>query len=363
MGRTKKISEQIESYEPEDDEKADFKDPNLFIPTGSTLLNLAMTDLPNGGWQIGKIANLIGDSSTGKTCLALTTFAEAAQLERFDDYRFIFDDAECANEFDVSRMFGQKVADRLEAPRYIDDEPEPSETIEDFHDNVLNALENGRPFIYILDSFDSISAEADNKKIEEHRDARAKGKETKGSYGMAKAKKSSEILRHIRKKLKTTKSALIIISQTRDDINPMTFAQKTRSGGNALRFYSTHELWLAHRGKIKSKDEEIGNDSRVRISKNKVTGKRREVPMRIYNEIGVDDIVPSIDFLVAQGVWRKSGQKIVNNLLGKDNSSSLRKIINYIEENDLEKDLTDRVARAWYEKEESLKQNRKRRYS
>ena len=90
--------------------------PDEFVSSGSTLLNLALTDHPHCGWQKGKMANVIGDSSSGKTFLTLTSFAEATQDDNFDDFRLIMDDAEHANEFNLEHLFGSAVAERIEPP-------------------------------------------------------------------------------------------------------------------------------------------------------------------------------------------------------------------------------------------------------
>ena len=81
--------------------------PNTdFIPTGSTLLNCAISDDPFGGFKIGKIANLVGDSSAGKSMLAVTCLAEVAMYSRFDQFRLIYDEPEAAMEFNMNHLFG-----------------------------------------------------------------------------------------------------------------------------------------------------------------------------------------------------------------------------------------------------------------
>jgi hypothetical protein len=81
----------------------------LYVPTGCTLYNLALSDKYNGGYALGKVANTIGDSSAGKSILALTTFAEAARLRKFKDYDLVYDDAEAADEFNKVKLFGPKM--------------------------------------------------------------------------------------------------------------------------------------------------------------------------------------------------------------------------------------------------------------
>lgn len=356
--------------------KAHFN-PDEFVSSGSTLLNLALTDHPDCGWQRGKMANVIGDSSSGKTFLTLTAFAEAANNDTFDDYDLIMDDAEHANEFNIVKLFGKRVDDRIMPPATTKDgDDNPSELIEDFHANIRSALKRNRPFMYILDSMDALDSEADQKKIEELHTARAKRKEEEenglerktkeaaGSYGMAKAKKNSEILRDVTGKLEKSDSILLIISQTRDNIDPMSFSTKTRSGGKALKFYATHELWTACGGILKSRERNIGVVCKVKVSKNKITGKVREVEFPIYYDYGIDNIGSIIDFLVKEKCWKKAdgGQKIdPQGDLGLV-PSTRAKLIKDIEDGSLEDELNQIVAEEWKAIEDSLKLNRKSKY-
>ncbi len=343
------------------------------LPTGSTMLNLQMSDNPFGGAQGGKIVNVIGDSGAGKTLLCLTSLAMATLKEKFSEYRLILDDAEEADEFDHEYMFGEELAERLESPDEDEDgEPLNSETVEDFHMNVLRALKDGRPFIYILDSFDSLDSEDDRKRAEEEYKTKEKGKKwDKGSYGMAKPKRSSALLRNIRSKLKESDSYLFIISQTRDNINPVSFAKKTRSGGRALKFYCTHEMWLAV-GKAITKDKtipgtsrkkriEIGNNVLIKVSKNKLTGKKGQIEFPVYWDIGIDDITSCANFLLQEGHWKKAKQTI--NAHDFDVKGTLQTIVSHIEENNLEKELSEICGVVWQEMYEAMKiKNRKRRF-
>jgi RecA/RadA recombinase len=380
MGRrTKRLAKQIEGHSPPPETKGPC---HPIVPTGSTMLNLACSDRVDKAFSVGRMANIIGDSSTGKTLLCLSILAEMAMRPEFDEYRFIFDDVECANEFNIVDLFGQKVADRLE-PAAVDKdgEEDPSDCIENFHFNIINALDHPKPFIYILDSMDALDALADRKKLKEsktvhdkYKKAMEKGTEKeqkqakkaledlKGSYGAAKARINSQILRNICKRLKKTKSVLIIVSQTRDVISAMSFAEKTRSGGRALKFYAFHEMWLAYVEPIRKNKIEIGAHIKIKLSKNKVTGKKRIVEIPIYPEIGIDDIRSQIDFIVSQGVWKTKKQRIVAIIDGKEITKTPLALTKHIEDNNLEEALKEETQLAWDMREESLKLNRKRKY-
>ena len=332
------------------------------LPTGCAMLNSILADNPWGALRKGTIVNIIGDSSAGKSILAFTALASIASNPDFDEYRFIHDDAECADSFNIEKLFGNKLKKRLEAPAYDADKNSiASDTIEDFHMYVKDAVEEGSPFVYILDSFDALDADADEKKIEEALTARRKGKEVSGSYGTSKARKSSEILRNIRADLKKTGSILIIISQVRENLNAMAFgSKKTRSGGKALKHYSWYEIWLYLGKKITAKDRQIGVNTIVKIGKNRQTGKIREGTFPIYYDLGIDDVTACVEFLVNEGHWSKKKSTIIAPEI--DFEGTKQKVIEYIETNNLEDKLYNAVYACWTEIEESLELHRKKRF-
>ena len=337
------------------------KNSTGLLPTGCTLLNCILSDNVYGGYREGSIVNLIGDSSAGKSILAHTTFA-ALNTDGFDEYEFIYDDAEAGAAFDMKKLFGEGTAERIKAPRY-DEEGYPvvSDCIEDFHMHVKDLLSKKTPFVYILDSFDSLDADADREKIETALKKRKKGEDTSGSYGTAKARKSSDILRNIRLELKKTNSLLIIISQVRDNLNAGNMGSpKTRSGGKALKHYSWQEIWLYLSKKIKSKERVIGVESIPKIGKNRETGKIREGKFPIYYDLGIDDISANIDFLLDEKHWTKTKQTIAAPEF--DFEGTKAKLISYIENNNLENQLKDVVQECWNNIEESLKLDRKKRF-
>ena len=336
---------------------------NDLLPTGSTLLNLALSDTQSGGWLKGSMANIIGDSSAGKSFVALTTLAEINNDTAFNGYSLIYDDVENANSFNMAYLFGNSFENRLlDSLKYDNNnENSPSDMIEDFQLNLVRALENGS-CVYCLDSFDALNAEADEQKSMKMLEAREQGKKSAGTYGMAKAKKSSEILRQIIGRLKYTKSFLSIVSQTRDNINPMSPQKKTRAGGRALKFYATHELWLTNGGAIKSKDRIIGSRCKIKISKNKLTGKIREIEFPIYYDYGIDDVSSCIDFLLKEKHWEGGGNsKITPNGLNID-PCSRSKLIGQIERQQLERQVSKIVSQVWHAIEDDLRLRRKPKY-
>lgn len=338
----------------------------IFIPTGSTLLNLALSGTPHGGWKSGNVANIVGDSGAGKSFLALTTLAEAGCMEAFDNYRFIYDDVERANGFDMANLFGDDFEFRVEAPAYDDERPLFSSTIEDMEMYIDDAINHPQPFIYILDSLDALTNFAEQEKSKENLDKRRKDQNEKGSYGMGKPKELSRILRQTKDKLKDTKSTVLIVSQVRDNIDPMSFSRQTRSGGRALKFYCIHEMWLALTGKLTKKVGNLtvpyGVTTKTKIAKNKITGKVREVEFPIYYDYGIDDIMSCIEFLEKVRHWDKKGKKIVAKELELEATKS--KLVEQIEEGNLEGKLREVVTKVWndIENKVSVGRGRKKKY-
>jgi len=329
------------------------------LPSGSTLLNLACADSSDGAFKAGSIINIIGDSSSGKTFACLTALAESAIRKDFDSYHLIYDDAEHRNSFDMEYLFGKEIAQRIQPPDGFDTDKKPinSSTIEDFQNHIYKLLKKEIPFIYILDSMDSLDAEADIQKFEKKMNAK-KEEKVAGNYGMAKAKANSELLRRICGMIEKTESLLIVISQTRDNIG-IGFAEKTRSGGRALKFYSTHECWMAVVKTLKKGSRPIGVRTRIKIKNNSITGKIREVEFPIYYDYGIDDIGSCLEFLIKEEKIEQNSKQTYS-ILG--HSGTIPSLIKKIEHYNLEKDLRNLTEQAWHEIEEDLKLKRKPKY-
>lgn len=367
MRKIKKIRKIKEDFEESLNEsvfsKSDKVDPAHLIPTGSTTFNLECSGRIEGAFAMGKIVNLIGDSHAGKTLFGFTIFAECSLDAKFDTYRFIYDDVETANEFDIPYLFSDKVNDRI-------DQSVRSKTIEDFNDNIARALEKDQPFIYILDSFDALTSETAIEKDIENRKAREKGNQIKGSYGDGKAKSASALFAQRTQDLADKNSVLIIISQTRDNIGfGAMFTPKTRSGGKALKFYSFHEIWLACQKKEKTGKRTIVTNVQAKITKNKLTGRHGEAYFPVLFDYGVDNISSCINFLSDEGNWAGTKTalntkglvplKVVN---GKSKHRSKKEVVEYIEDNNLEEKLFQLCQNTYDEIMEGLKPKRKRKY-
>jgi RecA/RadA recombinase len=339
----------------------EFIDPKRLVSTGCTTFNCACSNDHRGGLQLGKVTNLIGNSASGKTMVAFSIAAEMINDPKFEHYRVIYDDVEAALEFNTEYLFGKKLSDKIESPdKNKNGEPICSETTFHFHNNILNALEKEEPFIYILDSLDALDDLADQKKLKEQRKDFQKGNKITGSMGMAKAKGMSGLLRSICRDLNKSQSILLIISQVRDNVDVMSFKTEDRAGGRALKFYCTIEVWIKNAGSIKSKGLIIGKKVKGRITKSKITGNDREFNLRIYNDYGIDDLRSCIDFLIDSDYWKKKKNTIIAEDFNLE--CSMNKLIEEIEEQNLERKLKRIVGAVWKLREDSVKMDRKRKY-
>jgi len=339
------------------------KQHDLLVPSGSIMFNLACSDRYEGAYIPGTMINIVGDSSAGKSFLVLSGLAECANNPLFDDYDLIYDDSEHANSFNMVKLFGTKFVERLQGPN-INDPTNFSTTIEQFGDFIFARIESGKPFIYVEDSFDSLDAEDEIKKDKENRQKRKDGKETKGSFNATKQKKASSLFRQICSGLKKTKSNLIVVSQTRDNLNAMSFATKYRAGGKALKFYSHIEAWLTYIGSIdkivNGKKYRIGVNTRGKIEKNKITGKKREPEFPIYYNYGIDDISACLDFLTKNKVYQKKGNQIIADSLKLQGTR--KKFISEVERLDLQNSIFQDTQKCWNDIENSLKEERKGKF-
>jgi len=355
--------------------------PIAFIDTGSTLLNLACSDRVDGGFPIGKMVNLIGDSSSGKTFVALTSMACVAHNPCMEDWLLKYDDSEQADSFNKELLFGKKAASKIKEPsRMIVKKKgsKPKEVVgssvlfEDMESALECELDRGVPIYFVEDSFDALSDKAEQKHTKDRLKAHNSGTETTGTYGMSKAKNASTFFRQVVGKIRKTGSFLLIVSQTRADINPRSRATKNRSGGKALKFYASLEIWMVDSKKITRTvsgiTEKIGMISTIKVTKNKITGKYREVDIPIYYSYGIDDIGSCIDYLIKMKTWKcpKGGQTITVpqwKVKGKALALSRKKLITYIETKEGKIDsMKALVQKTWDTFEESLKEDRNPRF-
>lgn len=345
--------------------------PDMLLHTGSILLNLACSNTPFGGFVRGKYVHIVGDSATGKTVLANTCFGESGRDPNFKKHRLIFDDVEGGNLSTLRKLF-PNVMNRVEPLHGTKKKPEHSQYLEEMYDGVDDLVAAKDPFICVIDSMDGLIPIAAEKKYRKQKEARRKGKDDeKGSMGMDKAKINSFHISRLMKPLEKNKSFLLLISQTRD--NASGFEPKTNSGGHAMKFYAAFQIWSSKGKKglikksIRGKDRTIGVWVKLRVKKNRLTGKDRTIEIPIYNQFangggGFDDIGSVIDWLVEEKHWKKSGANIKAPEFNFTGTHA--KLVKFIETKGKRYNKLARIAgRVWNEIEQESSVNRKNRYA
>jgi len=254
-----------------------------FFSSGSTLLDLSL----GGGWALGRVFNIVGDRSSGKTLLAIEAFANFAKT--FPNGRMRYAEAEAA--------FDDSFAEQLGFPPNVERPEQMLHTVEEFSKDLFKFASQGGPSLYILDSLDALSDDAEVERFT----ARMEGKAEKGSMGAQKAKEMSEMFRSITAEMAAQDCTLGIVSQIRDRIGISFGETKTRSGGRALDFYASQVLWLVETGKnkktVRGVERVIGVNINSKVKKCKVGLPFREANYSILFNYGTDDEYSMLDWL------------------------------------------------------------------
>ncbi len=335
------------------------EEPSLasYLSTGSSLLNLALSGNAKCGYLTGKYYRFVGQSRSGKTWLALTSFAEASINPIFDSYSFYYNNPENGALMDKVKYFGRRVTSRLVEVQ--------SKTVEDLYFHIDDVLEEKKPFIYVLDSMDTLSTEDDDEHFKKRKLAAKKNRESTGSFGAAKAKRNANSLRCLMTPLEESKSILIFISQAKQNIGfGSQFNPETASGGTTLRFFATSEIWFSIREKItkrvRSKERAIGNLIRASIKKNRQSGREVSIEIPILYNTGLDDLGSLIDFLIEEKYWKGSETSVECKEFNFDGSKE--DLIFKIQEESLEPELLEIVTTLWKKIDSECSLNRKNKY-
>lgn len=292
-----------------------------FIPTGATVLNCAL----GGGWARGRVINIVGDKSTGKTLLAIEACANFAMEIPKGEIHYA--ESESAFDHHYAARIGMP-SDRVKM--YEDDET--IETVEDCFDalETVIARKSRQPALFILDSLDALTTKAEQ--------ARELGE---GTYGLEKQKMLGQLFRRAKSRLKATDTTFIIISQTRANIAAAFGKKDSRTGGKSLDFYASQIVWLFPKGKVtkvvKGVKRAIGMDTLARIEKNKVGPPFREAAFPILFEFGVEDVYAGIDWLIKHGrtdlidLSKTDAEKVKKRLhkMDDDEYSEMRGIVSH----------------------------------
>lgn len=255
-----------------------------FIPSGSALLDCLL----GGGWPLGRISNIVGDRSTGKTLIAIEAAANFLNTFSPAHAKVYYIEAEAA--------FDKRYAASLGMPIRKVEFPEDMLTVEDVFEHLTGVLEKLKddtrfnPILYIIDSLDALSDRAEQKQDMD-----------KGTYGAQKAKMLSQMFRRVVQALEKKRVHLMIISQVRDNIGVMFGKKYSRSGGRALDFYASHIIYLAQVGTVKRTVNKItrtiGVEVKAKAEKNKIGPPLRDVQFPIRFGFGIDDVVANAEWL------------------------------------------------------------------
>lgn len=338
----------------------------LYFPTGSDLMDTQVGGGITKGYPAGKIINIVGDKSSGKTFFSCEIIA-ASYYKYKDRLKWVYDDCESGFSFNTKKLYGVEIMPINQNKRT------KSKTVEEAYGNVrlfLESLKNDELGIYVIDSLDSLN-DKEGEKIANDQFTKFKKKKQnpndkeekeKGSYRMAKPKYlSNTFFPSLSSLIENRNALLIIISQVRYNLDPMSFEKYTRAGGKALDFYAHTVLWLASVEDIIKKEIPIGAVTKAKNTKSKTPRPRRSVFIKLLFDYGIDNIQTNIDYLYDLLTPRGKLNKTIS--VEWDGEKMTRaKLVDYIEENNLQRELKNRAIAKWEEIEESVKLKRKPKY-
>ena len=249
------------------------------IPSGSIGLDVA---LGVGGYPRGRVVEIFGPESSGKTTLALHAIAEAQKAGGVA----AFIDAEHALDVTYARRLGVNLSDLLVS------QPDTGEQALEI---VEQLVRSGAVDLVVIDSVAALVPKA----------------EIEGEMGDAhmgvQARLMSQALRKLTAVVSRNASTVVFINQIRMKIGVVFGNPETTTGGHALKFYASVRLDIRRIGQLKEGEQVVGNRTRVKVVKNKVAPPFRETEFDIRYGVGVDRLAEAVDLGVERGLVDKSG--------------------------------------------------------
>ena len=249
------------------------------IPTGSLGLDIA---LGIGGLPRGRVVEIYGPESSGKTTLALHVVAEAQKLGGV----CAFVDAEHALDTIYARKLG------VDLENVLISQPDTGEQALEIADTLVRS---GAIDVLVVDSVAALTPKAELEG------------EMGDSLPGSQARLMSQALRKLTGSISKSRCMVIFINQIRMKIGVMFGSPETTSGGNALKFYASVRLDIRRIGAIKERDEVVGNQTRIKVVKNKVAPPFKQVEFDIMYGEGVSKMGELVDLGVKAGIVEKSG--------------------------------------------------------
>jgi recombination protein RecA len=249
------------------------------IPTGSIALDIA---LGVGGIPRGRVLEIFGPESSGKTTLALHAIAEVQKAGGVA----AFIDAEHALDVAYARRLGVNLSDLLVS------QPDTGEQALEIAEQLVRS---GAVDLIVVDSVAALVPKA----------------EIEGEMGDAhmgvQARLMSQALRKLTAVVSRNASTVVFINQIRMKIGVVFGNPETTTGGHALKFYASVRLDIRRIGQLKEGEQVVGNRTRVKVVKNKVAPPFREAEFDIRYGVGVDRLAEAIDLGVERNLVEKSG--------------------------------------------------------